>query len=312
MSQRVIETGIHTDISIDEYHAEREHVSATQIKIAKRSLKEYHWFCTGKIAQEDKPHFSFGNAFELALFDKSEFDKSVAIEKDADWIKAAQDDKAEKGEKALISPRGSAKYKGLKSQWESENEGKYIIPETGKESFETIQAMLESCYRDEMVQRLIKNTEYQLSLFWDDPVTGLRLKTRPDICQRKKNIVVNVKTALDGSPAAFSKDLAKHDYPIQACIEILGCLNTGLMEQVDNYFWLVVEKLPPYNATIYEFAKGDIDLIMDEVMEIFARLKRAETQNLFPGYSEKADNKYGILKAQIPLWYKSAFNLNTP
>ncbi len=155
-----------------------------------------------------------------------------------------------------------------------------------------------------MIQRLINGTQYQLSLFWTDPTTGLKLKTRPDICQVKKNVVVNVKTCLDGSPAAFSKDLGKYDYPMQACIEILGCMATGLMESVDNYFWLVVEKRKPFNATIYEFAKEDMLSEMDRVSYLLEKIKKAEETGLYPGYGENADNEYGILTAQIPLWYK--------
>lgn len=298
-----IENGIHTDIPITDYHANKTHVSATGLKIVKRSLKEFHWFQTGRIQQEDKPHFDFGNAFELALFDKSGFDKSVAIQQTEAWKNKALAEKPE-----LKVPKLSAAYKREADSFEILNRGKmYTIPDVGTDSFETIEEMLSSCYQDEMVQRLIENTEYQLSLFWTDKATGLNLKTRPDICQRKKNIVVNVKTCVDGSPKAFSKDLANHEYPLQACLEILGCLATGVMETVDNYFWLVVEKNPPYNATIYEFDQGDMKASMDELEYLCNKVKNAHDANLWPGYSDRSDNKYGILTAVIPAYYHSIF-----
>lgn len=297
-----ISNGIHTDISIEDYHANHTHVSATGLKIVKRSLKEFHWFQTGKIVQQDKPHFSFGNAFELALFDKVGFNKSVAIAQTEAWVAKALKEKPD-----LKQPKLSKAYQGEKDSFEILNRGKYLIPDAGPESFETIEEMLSSCYQDEMVQRLIKNTEYQLSLFWEDKVTGLKLKTRPDICQRKKNVVVNVKTCIDGSPKAFSKDLANHEYPLQACVEILGCLATGVMESVDNYFWLVVEKNPPYNATIYEFDQGDIKASMDELEFLFHKVKKAQEADFYPGYSDQSSNQYGILTATIPAWYRSIF-----
>src|SRR5574343_1362278 len=107
--------------------------------------------------------------------------------------------------------------------------------------------MLSSCYQDKVIQGLISNTEYQLSLFWTDEQSGVRLKTRPDICKRKKNVIVNLKTTLDGSPEAFSKDINKYDYALQACIEWRGCVASGIMPTVDNYVWLVVEKVAPFN-----------------------------------------------------------------
>lgn len=292
-------TGIYTDITIEAYHANTTHISATQIKIAKRSLKEFKWYLEGKIVKQEKSHFSFGNAFELALLNLVEFSEKVAIMPDQEWCRAALLDNDK-----LVKPRSSKVYSKCYDEWILGREGQYVINDAGEESYETIKCMLDSCYADKVIQGLIRNTEYQLSLFWTDLETGLGLKTRPDICKRKKNVIVNVKTIEDGSPQAFSKELAKYDYPLQAAIEITGCLQTGLMEQVDNYFWLVCEKKPPFNATIYEFGQEDIKMSMDELHYLLNKIKKAKVENLHPGYSDRADNTYGILTAQIPPWYR--------
>lgn len=294
--------GIYRNQPIEEYHASRPHVSATSIKMAKRSLKEFDWYINGRMPRKEKAHFSAGNAFELALFDEAGFKEKVAIAQTQEWKKEALKEKPE-----LKSPAQSKKYQELQSEFLKENENKYLISDTGEDSNDMIQNMLKSCREDKTIQKLIRNTDYQLSLYWTDLVTGLRLKTRPDICQVKKNIVVNLKTALDGSPQAFSRDLAKYDYPLQACIEILGCTSTGLMEKVDKYFWLVVEKRPPYNATIYEFGQEEIEACMVDAEYYFKLIKDAQDKNEFPGYSAKADNTLGILEAYIPSFYKTSF-----
>lgn len=294
--------GIYDNISIQDYHANRTHVSATQIKLAKKSLSLWRWMQSHPM--ETKLHLDFGNACELALLDKENFKKSVAILQTQAWIAKANEGR----EKAYASPKQSSIYQAELAQFERENAGKYIIPDVGPQSFEVIEYMLESCHKDAVIQKLISNTEYQLSLFWTDPLTGMNLKTRPDICKRKKNVIVNVKTTNDGSPAAFSKDLAKYDYPIQACVEMRGCIATGLMDQVDNYFWLVLEKEPPYNATIYEFDKSDQQYSYDELDYLLNKMLRAKDENLYPGYGDRSDNKYGILTAQIPLWYKTIYS----
>lgn len=290
--------GIYTDISIEDYHANKTHVSATVIKCAKESLKHYDWYRSGKLEQQKKSHFDFGNAFELALLSPDEYLQKVAVMPENDWLEEIKADNPE-----VKTWRNTSIYKLRYSEWMAANAGKYIINETGNESFETIEEMLSSCYRDKVIQALIKNTEYQLSLFWTDPETGVKLKTRPDICKRKKNVVVNLKTTLDGSPQAFSKDLNKYDYPLQAVIEMRGCLATGVMDKIDKYFWLVVEKVPPFNATIYEFAETDIMACMDNLDFLLHKIKKAQDQNMWPGYSDRADNEHGILTAKIPLWY---------
>jgi len=290
--------GIYTDLSISDYHRNYTHISATSIKEAKRSLKQYKWFREGKFQKERQTHFDFGNAFELALLDKSNFDKEVAILQTEYWKAEALKEKPD-----LKVPANSKKYKDFRDAFVLENEKRYIIPDVGPQSFEYIEAMLESCYSDETIKKLISGTEYQLSIFWTDPETGLQLKTRPDICKRKKNVIVNLKTTTDGSPKAFSRDLANYDYPLQACVEISGCIESGLMAEVDNYFWLLVEKEPPFNATIYEFDKADIKLCMDEYSYLINRIANAKNEDNWPGYSDQADNQFGILQARIPNYY---------
>lgn len=296
----MINNGIHTDISIQDYHENKTHFSATQLKIAKRSLKEFYWYINGKMEKPKGTHLNFGNAFELALLDKKGFENEVAIEQTKYWASLAMNSNP-----TLTKPKASKIYGEFADTFALANEGKYCIPDVGENSYETIEHMLESCYQDAVIQKLIQNTEYQLSLFWTDEESGLNLKTRPDICKRKKNVIINLKTAVDGSPKAFSRDMANYEYPLQACIEMMGSLKTGLMETVDNYFWLVVEKQPPFNATIYEFAQDDISWCMDNLRYVINKVKRALDEKSFPGYSDNADNKYGIVTAQIPLYYKN-------
>jgi hypothetical protein len=299
-----IANGIHTDISIEDYHKNTSHISATSIKEAKVSLKQFDWHRRGLMPKSEGLHLDFGNAFELALLDRSNFDKFVAIEQQEYWIELANQEQIAKGKEAYTTPRNSTRYKAEASKFYGENEGKYIINATGKQSYWAIEQMLTSCFADPTIKSLIEGTEYQLSLFWTDEQTGLNLKTRPDICKRKKNVIVNLKTTEDGSPKSFSRDLAKFNYPLQACVEISGCLGTGLMTQVDNYFWLVVEKSEPFNATIYEFIESDIRSTMMEYEYLLNIIAQAKEKNEWPGYTQQADNKYGILQAKLPLWYK--------
>lgn len=299
----MIKEGIHDNILIEDYHKDCDYLSATNLKWARKSLAEFRYHMDKKIKGgnvKDKSHFSFGNAFELALLDpQGLFVEKVTIREDDMWCAEARNKQPE-----IKIVRGSKTYQDRQREFEGQINGRYTINDMGKESYEVIEAMIESCKKDSIVQRLISNVEYQVSCFWKDPETGILLKTRPDICKRKNNVIVNVKTIEDGSPSNFSKDLAKYAYPLQAVIEMRGCIATGLMDTVDNYFWLVCEKSEPFNATIYEFDKEDWSFNSMELDYILGILKRAKDQDLWPGYSQRSDNKYGILKAEIPLWYR--------
>lgn len=296
-----MENGIYKTLSIKDYHDNRTHISATSIKEAKKSLRHFDWHRREVMPRERKIQWDFGNGFELALLDKTGFEKEVAIRNELYWIDLANQENIKKEGKPYSNPRNTNIYKHHEQEFLKLNSSKYHVNDS---DYERIEAMLESCYKDSTINKLIEGTEYQLSLFWTDEETGLKLKTRPDICKRKKNVIVNLKTIVDGSPKSFSKDLAKWDYPLQACVEISGCINSGLMPSVDNYFWLVVEKEPPFNATIYEFIESDIRSTMMEYEYLVNIISKAEKENNWPGYTQQADNKHGILQARIPLWYK--------
>jgi len=287
--------GIFDNIDINDYHADKDWLSSTPLREAGKSLRHY-WYYMQK-EEEKKSHFDFGNAFELALLDQKGFEKKVAIKDDAEIIQKITTERPK-----IIGHTSTKEYRTWKDEFFADNEEKYIIDKTGAESYETIEVMLDSCFRDRVIQSMIKNIEYQYSLMWIDETTGLKLKTRPDICKINKNVIVDVKTARDGSPDGFARSIRDYKLHIQAIMQIDGVLSTGLMPSVDGYFWLVVEKEPPYNATLYEFTEWQQEESKDEYHFLLKQVKEAKEKNLWTGYSGFADNKYGILPAPIKPW----------
>lgn len=279
--------GIYDNISIEDYHS-NEWISSTGLKRAKKSLKDFYLYSKGYYSNERKSHFDFGNAFELALLDKEAFSEKVTIFESSN--------RPEK-DKTFASTKNK---EWKESIFSTDN---YVINYDGKESYRVIEEMLRSCYSDAVIRKLIENIEYQYSMFWEDE-NGLKLKTRPDICKSKKNIIVDVKTTINGSPESFSKDLAKNDYPFQAVMQIDGVVKSGFMSHVDEYYWLVCEKEPPFSATLYKFEEEDIEYCMFEYEYTKRNVAECIKTNNWPSYSQRSDNKWGILSAQIPLWYR--------
>lgn len=297
MAKQITEPGIH-NISIEDYHADKSWTSATGVKHFQRSAAEYKLYLDGYFDEEDKPHFDFGNAAELYLIDRKGYDKKVAVANDSLWIEEALAVNEE-----LKSPRASSTYKELKKEFEEENKGKYIINDFGKESFESISIIHARCMADPWIPKLLDGIDYQSSCYWIDKDTGLQMKCRPDIVSTKNNVLINIKTTLDASPDAFSRNLAKLNYPLQACVEIAGAEASGLLQEVEKYFWLVLEKNAPFNVQLYEFSMGDVQVVMDEYRSLLRGLKKCYDANEWPGYGAYAQNQFGILEAKIPAWY---------
>lgn len=300
---KITEPGIYTDVTIEDYHSDRDWVSATGFKRAKKSMSEYRLYLDGYWDDEKKSHFDFGNACELYLLDQKIFNEKVAVAPVSEWLKEVKEANGK-----LVSPKASKHYKELEGEFMEENKSKYIISDTGDESLEIIQIISARCRNDEWISLLLNNVQYQNSLYWIDKNTGVKVKTRPDMSQIKSNSLINIKTCSDASEESFSRDLAKYSYPLQGCVEISGAEATGLMDKVEHYFWLVLEKTAPFNVQLYEFDMGDVNVIMDEYHYTLRKIKKSQETNIWPGYGAAADNKYGILKAKIPSWYKTFEN----
>jgi hypothetical protein len=304
--------GIYDDIDIKDYHENREIVSSTGLKQAKKSTRNFVWYVIH--GTERKLTFDFGNAFEVALMDAvngtKDFEETTAVLPTKTWTEEAL-----AVNPALVSPKASKTYKELEQAFLEENQDKYLIPDVGSESKEWIDHMVYSCKSNPTIFKLLQGTTYQKSLVWTDPETGVKCKTRPDICMVKKNVVLDIKTTIDASPRGFAKQVANMDYPLQAVMQCQGCLHTGLMPEINKYFWLAVEKSAPFNVALYELTQDDLEYFTDEYSYILKRCAKGLKQIVeykqesdiykFASYGENSDNKHGIIPIEIPLWYKN-------
>lgn len=283
--------GIFKNIDIEVYHEDVEYISSSSIKEASKSLKHFEWYF--KKERERKSYFDFGNAFELALMDifnkTSDFDDKVLL---FDESKRPEPTKTF----ACLANK----------QWKDDmfDTQQYVINTSGKESFDSIKQMLESAWQDSTIQKILKETDYQTSIFWTDKQTGIKLKTRPDVCRANSRTLVDIKTMADASPGKFAKDSANLEYPLQAVIQMRGAVESGMYDRVDNYYWVCFEKEPPYNAQIYRFPKAEWAFFQNKLDYILNKIALARAQGKYIGYTDRADNNLGILELEIPVWYK--------
>lgn len=280
--------GIYNDLGINEYHDNTTHISSTIIKEAKKSMKHFEYYLRSN--KERQSFFDFGNAFEVCLLDKNNIEKRIAIF-----------DHRERPEPTKTF--AAKENKAWKEMFYAMNEDRYIINYEGGESFEIIEQMLKSCKSDPVINSALQNIECQASLFWTDPGTGLKLKTRPDVVRLNRNTIIDVKTCLSANPSDFSRAASKFDYPLQAVTQIEGCIQSGYMESVDNYYWLAVEKTEPYQAVLYRFDEADLKQAQEMLYYVLRKIKKAYDSGQFKGYQERADNEFGVLDLNIPQYY---------
>lgn len=295
----MIKLGINRTISIEDYHADRDFLSSSSIKEAKKSLKHFEYYLKEK-NQERKSHFDFGNAFELALMDCVNSRTSVELSDFGKYVAILDDSQKPKPDKDFRTKENAV----WKEEFFLENQSKYIINKAGSESFETIERMIESCSSQAYIRSLLEGSEYQTSIFWQDAQSFIKLKTRPDCVNVSKKCIIDIKSTKDGSPESFSKDCANYNYPLQAIIQMQGVLASGLLNDIEHYYWLAVEKSEPFNAQLYEFQKSDWEMMSIQLEFILSKIKRATTLKKYEGYFERSDSQTGVLGLELPMWYK--------
>lgn len=285
-----MENGIHKDLSIDDYHQNPTHISASKLKKAKKATN----FILVESDDDDSKRqmYDFGNAFETALIEPEKFNEEVCI---IDLKKRPVPDK---------NFQTAANRDWKKAQIELAGDKYILMQNDKKESNEDLQAMVKSCNDKPFIKSLVSTSEKQVSIFWKDLESGLSLKTRPDLIKETPNgvVIVDVKTCKDASPNGFAKDAATLNYPIQATMQIQGV--EEMIGPVSHYFYLAVEKTAPYNAQLYRLTDEDREFFDGQTRELYSKVAKAKESGIYPGYEEQADNAQGIIDLPIPLWAK--------
>lgn len=110
------------------------------------------------------------------------------------------------------------------------------------------------------------------SIFVECPDTGLLLKCRPDALSC--NLILDIKTTVDASPAGFDKQVWQYGYGIQDAFYRRVCSLAGI--DVDDFMFVAVEKQPPYVVAVHVLSNEYIEWADNVVSDMLHRIKYAE------------------------------------
>jgi hypothetical protein len=134
----------------------------------------------------------------------------------------------------------------------------------------------------------------EASFYWVDPVTKLRCRGRADALRTDWQVAIDIKTTEDASPVGFAKSVANYRYHWQEAFYRRGLGLTWMNPQA--FFFVAVEKEPPYLPAIYELDRRAVDLGERDItaqLEIWARCERS---GIWPGYDERP------VRLDLPAW----------
>jgi PDDEXK-like domain of unknown function (DUF3799) len=178
-------------------------------------------------------------------------------------------------------PKFDKRTKAGAERWEqiqSEVGTKTILTET---QYQELQLISESIYKNTLALQLIKNAQIEQSIYWNDLETGILCKCRPDILHN--GLVVDLKTAQDGSVWSFSKAMYDYGYHIQAAM-IRSALQAIKGIDVQCFWFLVIEKSAPYVVSTYKLDQSALNKGQEAFSDLLQHYKQCLEADEWPAY----------------------------
>jgi len=176
--------------------------------------------------------------------------------------------------------KASKAYKEKVEEFHSVNTGKEIV---SQDMFDNLIALCDSLSRNELSAKWLRcDGPAEVSLVWDDPITGLRCKARCDKLDWKAKRITDLKTTRDCMD--FCRSLGKYGYARQAAFyrDGLGVL-TG-----DEYEFCIVavEKEPPFGVMSAPMSEDTLVAGHIEYRKALNAIYECGQSQEWPGYSD--------------------------
>jgi hypothetical protein len=227
----MMENGIYYDISHDEYHSIMDRISNSYLS----RLNDCP--AAARVAQKETDAMRFGRALHCYCLDGIKaFDENIAIEPEVN--------KRTKDGQAIIA------------KFQAENSGKTIIT---KDEFQIIVSMYDSIKEHPIAAQLIGSGTNEVSIFWNDPFSGMPCKARPDIVPNDiHGILIDLKKTRDASRYGFQRSIVSFGYHRQAGFYLDG-MRCVTEKQYDVFAFIAVEDKEPYRVEVYTLSPEFID-----------------------------------------------------
>lgn len=259
------------EISNDAYHAETDYIGKSGLDLIHRSPLHFweRYLNPNRVREPETPAQIFGSLVHCAVL---EWDKLEA--------------------RYTAIPEDMNKRTTAWKDFQSEHVGKKLVD---AESYARALAIREAVYAHPKAALLLSVGVAEKSMWANDPITGVRVKSKPDFYNTELGFLVDLKTTLDAGEERFARDSYNYRYHVQ------DAFYTDVGEwagyKIKGFAFIAVEKEPPYAVEVY---------ILDDDSRELGRLTYREDLNI---YAEcyKAQNWHSYRKADVrslrlPTW----------
>lgn len=268
MSSVPVNDGIYPDVSEADYHADRDSLSSSGAKTL-TTLTPEEFMAQLLEPRNPKPQYDFGHAAHKMVLGKG----GQLVRVDArDWrtnaAKALRERAYELGKAPLL-----------------------------KAQIDTAQRMAGKVFEHKIAAKLLESGSAEMSGYWHDDTTGVRLRFRPDFLPdvpRGRPIIVEYKTAASANPRRFVKAAFDYGYHQSGAWYVDGLREvTGADDAA--FVFIVQQKDPPFLVSTAQFESEDIELGRRQNRRAIDLYAECRESGVWPGYE-------GIALLTLPGW----------
>lgn len=239
-----------------EYLGKKDRIAASDIKRFLKSPASYYYEKYLKEKKSDERHFSIGSGLHEMILEPEMFNTNYVVAPKID--RRTKEGKAKFEEFTVIS------------------KGKTILFE---DEMEMIVKMAQNALMNHTFLELMKDSYRELSCYTTDPITGLKLKMRPDSMSKTKSTITDIKSCLDSSPKKFKNDVYSYGYSISAAYYM------DFIKR-ENYVFAAMEKQAPYQVSLYTLNDEMIEYGRTQYRMALDLLKWSMDNNYWCSYNE--------------------------
>lgn len=176
-----------------------------------------------------------------------------------------------------------------------ENENMLAITEgvefVSRKDWDTAQAIAASVHTHLGAQHLLNDGVAEVAGFCDE-FQGIKARIKPDY--RTSEFIVDLKTTQDARPDSFLRSIMTFGYCVQAAYYL--DVAQAIDGETRKFFWIAVEKEPPYAVAVYEASDAMIRYGRAQYLRAIELYKECSALDIWPSYSQQ------IQQLTLPHW----------
>lgn len=180
-----------------------------------------------------------------------------------------------------LTPSGNVSTKATSIAWASEQRAAGLVP-VAPDQVRAVDAMAEAVLNHPEARPLFEGGNPEVSLLWDDPDTGVRLRGRIDYLL-SETLAVDLKTCRSADPREFARTAVNFGYGEQA-VHYSNGLTATRGDLGTRFLHVLVEKEPPYLVSVVELDDVFLYIAAQRVRQAIDKYAHCLATNEWPGY----------------------------